>query len=125
MRDSSIEEACWILSLQDIASHRGKVKRFIFLIPLPLFFKFEWLLRALTEEVATENEVSNVENNAGQGNFTQRVNLQGKEGFFLNLSTQINSLMQTSEVGLNDVARVLSALAKGDLKQRIMDFFNV
>jgi methyl-accepting chemotaxis protein len=79
----------------------------------------------LTEEVATENEVSNVENNAGQGNFTQRVNLQGKEGFFLNLSTQINSLIQTSEVGLNDVARVLSALAKGDLKQRIMDFFNV
>jgi methyl-accepting chemotaxis protein len=40
-------------------------------------------------------------------------------GFFANLATGMNQLMDTSEQGLTDVANVLAAFAEGDLTQRI------
>jgi methyl-accepting chemotaxis protein len=77
----------------------------------------EWLNR--TQEVAVESEVSEVVHAAGLGNFKARIPTEGKTGFFLNLAEGLNSLMQTSDVGLAEVNRVLGALAKGDLTQRI------
>lgn len=73
----------------------------------------EWLDR--TAEVAVEKEVGNIVEGAVSGNFTNRINEEGKTGFFAKLSSDVNRLMETSEVGLNDVLRVLGALAKGDL----------
>ena len=43
----------------------------------------------------------------------------GKNGFFLQLSDGINRLLETTERGIDDVARMLDALARGDLGQRI------
>ena len=77
----------------------------------------QWLDR--TEEVAVENEVGSIVNAASRGDFTQRVAVDGKNGFFLRLGNDLNSLLQTSEVGLNDVVQVLSALADGDLTKSI------
>jgi methyl-accepting chemotaxis protein len=77
----------------------------------------EWKDR--TAEVAVENEVGSIVNAAANGDFTQRVSVTGKEGFFKGLAESINQLIQTSEVGLNEVARVLGALAKGDLTEKI------
>ncbi|MDP3715268.1 MAG: PAS domain-containing protein, partial [Burkholderiales bacterium] len=71
----------------------------------------EW--RDRTAEVAAENEVAGIVKAANDGDFTRRLPLEGKEGFFKVLAEGINGLMQTSEIGLSEVVRVLSALARG------------
>jgi methyl-accepting chemotaxis protein len=77
----------------------------------------EWLDR--TQEVSVEAEVSAVVQAAGQGNFKVRIPTEGKIGFFSVLADGLNSLMQTSEVGLGEVNRVLGAITKGDLTEKI------
>jgi methyl-accepting chemotaxis protein len=72
-----------------------------------------------TEEVATELEISRLVSAAAAGDFSHRLNPAGKEGFFLQLAEGINKLVETSERGMTDVARVLKALSQGDLTQRI------
>ena len=77
----------------------------------------EWADR--THEVATEKEVADLVQAAGKGDFSLRLGLEGKTGFFANLSTGMNQLLDTSEGAMTDVAGVLSAFAEGDLTQRI------
>jgi len=77
----------------------------------------EW--RDRTEEVAVEQEVADLVNAAAAGDFSHRLNPAGKDGFFLQLVEGINKLVETSERGMTDVARVLKALSQGDLGQRI------
>ncbi len=77
----------------------------------------EWTDR--TAEVVIEKEVASIVNGAVQGDFTRRMSLEGKDKFFTQLCEAINRLMETSEKGLNEVVRMLSALAKGDLTDRI------
>ncbi len=77
----------------------------------------EWLNR--TQEVAVEGEVNQVVRAAGLGDFKARIPTEGKTGFILNLAEGLNALMQTSDIGLAEVNRVLGALAKGDLTERI------
>ncbi|MDO3382775.1 methyl-accepting chemotaxis protein [Gilvimarinus algae] len=79
----------------------------------------EWIDR--TDELATGRDVTKLVEAAGQGDFSARIATDGKEGFFLELAEGLNSLVQTSEKGLNDVARVLSAMADGNLTERIDD----
>ncbi len=80
-------------------------------------FVAEWLNR--TDEVIVEQEIAKVVSGAGLGDFTQRINEQGKTGFSLALSQIINQLMETSETSLNEVMRVLDALSRGDLTETI------
>ncbi len=77
----------------------------------------EWADR--TNEVATEKEVADLVQAATEGDFSARLTTEGKSGFFANLSSGMNQLLDTSEQGLNDVATVLAAFAEGDLTQRI------
>ncbi len=77
----------------------------------------EWQDR--TAEVAVEKEVADIVHGAVMGNFTKRIRMQGKEGFFKQLGENLNELMETSETGLNEVVRVLEALARGDLTEKI------
>ena len=77
----------------------------------------EWKDR--TAEVLVEGEIGGIVEGAVNGDFSKRLPLDGKQGFFLNLGTGMNKLMETSEVGLSEVVRVLGALASGDLSQRI------
>jgi methyl-accepting chemotaxis protein len=77
----------------------------------------EWLDR--TGEVAVENEVAMIVAAASNGDFTQRVASDGKDGFFLQLANNLNQLLDTSQRGIDDVVHVLGSLAKGDLTQRI------
>ncbi|MFV0594315.1 methyl-accepting chemotaxis protein [Shewanella sp.] len=77
----------------------------------------EWLDR--TVEVQIEQEISRIVNAAAAGDFSQRAETQGKQGFFLMLANSLNALIETSDRGLQDVARVLMALAEGDLTTRI------
>ena len=77
----------------------------------------EWKDR--TEEVIVEHEVADLVSSAAAGDFSHRLNPAGKDGFFLQLATGINKLVETSERGMSDVGRVLKALSQGDLTQRI------
>ena len=70
-------------------------------------------------EAAIEQEVSNVVSAAAAGDFTQRLVTEGKDGFFLQVSTGLNDLMDTTAEGLADVARLLDAISRGDLTQSI------
>ena len=82
----------------------------------------EW--RDRTAEVAAEAEVGGLVSAAAEGDFTKRISESGKEGFFLQLATGMNKLMDTSSVGLEEVARVFSALAKGDLTETIVNEYS-
>lgn len=77
----------------------------------------EWADR--TVEVNVEKEVASIVAAAAAGDFGQRLPLTDKQGFFLNLSSGMNQLMDTSERGLNDVSELLAAFANGDLTRRI------
>ncbi len=77
----------------------------------------EWNDR--TVEVSVEKEVAAIVGAAAQGDFTRRIAMQGKEGFFRQLALGINQLMETSERGLQEIARMLGSLARGDLTDRI------
>jgi methyl-accepting chemotaxis protein len=77
----------------------------------------EWQDR--TAEVAVEKEVASIVEGAVMGDFTRRIEMQGKEGFFKQLGAGMNQLLQTSETGLNEVVRVLGALSRGDLTEKI------
>lgn len=82
----------------------------------------EWLDR--TAEVMVEKEVAVILVGAVMGDFTQRIAMQGKVGFYRELSESINQLMQTSESGLNETVRVLNALSHGDLTEKISNYYS-
>jgi len=72
-----------------------------------------------TSEVITEREVAGMVEAAASGDFSRRLALDGKTGFFLELTQGINRLVETTERGVNDVATVLQGLSQGDLTQRM------
>lgn len=77
----------------------------------------EWLDR--TNEVMVEKEVANIVDGALRGDFVTRISLEGKEGFFKQLSEGLNQLSEVTQTGLTDVARVLQLVAAGDLTEQI------
>ncbi|TAN71828.1 MAG: methyl-accepting chemotaxis protein [Methylobacter sp.] len=77
----------------------------------------EWHDR--TAEAAVEKELSTIVVAAGMGDFSKRFDLHGKVGFLRELGEGLNQMLYSSETGLNDVARVLGALSRGDLSKTI------
>ncbi len=61
---------------------------------------------------------------AKDGNLSKRVPLEGKTGLILGLAEGINAVVQTTETALSDVVRVLGALAKGDLTEKVSADYN-
>ena len=56
---------------------------------------------------------------ARDGDLSQRIPLEGKNGPIASLCASVNSTMETTSVIFSDVGRVFGALAEGDLTQRI------
>ncbi len=77
----------------------------------------EWLDRTL--EVAVENEISQVMAAASNGDFSARIDVNNKSDFFLKLTQGLNQLLSTTDAGLNEIIVVLSAIANGDLTDRV------
>ena len=77
----------------------------------------EW--RDLTEELAIEAEISAMVENAVRGNFSHRIALDGKTGFFRLVSEGINRLSENVAAVTEELASVLEALSQGDLTRRI------
>ena len=77
----------------------------------------EWEDR--TDEVDIEKEIERIVISAKTGDLEQRIEIQGKSGFFLNLSEGINDMVSEISNALNDIKRVMSALSSGDLSKHI------
>jgi methyl-accepting chemotaxis protein len=72
-----------------------------------------------TVEKAVEEEVDGIVKAAIDGDFSRRIELQGKSGFMLNLSTAMNGLCGNVAETMTDFAELLAAMADGDLVRRI------
>jgi len=72
-----------------------------------------------TAEVRVEKEISDIVSAAGAGEFSERIPLEGKAGFFERLGSGMNEMLDVTEAALNDVSHVLEALASGDLTKTI------
>ncbi|MFP4271720.1 MAG: methyl-accepting chemotaxis protein [Halothiobacillaceae bacterium] len=72
-----------------------------------------------TDEVAVEKEINTLVSGAVNGDLGQRIDLEGKEGFFHKLGKGINQLMDVTQTGLNEVSRVLGEVARGNLNERV------
>jgi methyl-accepting chemotaxis protein len=77
----------------------------------------EW--RNVTMEKAVESEIDDMVKAAVAGDFSQRLPLDGKKEFMLNLATAMNSLCENTAGALEDLIAMLSSLAEGDLTARI------
>jgi hypothetical protein len=77
----------------------------------------EWTDR--TDEVAVEREIDGIVEAAQAGDLTQRIDMHGKTGFFAELGSGINALIDEIEKVFTDIAHVMGFLAKGDLTRPI------
>ncbi len=73
----------------------------------------EWLDRTI--EVIAIKEITDIVQAASNGDFERRIHEENRSGFILELAKNINKLLETSSIGLNEVGRILDALSHGDL----------
>ena len=65
-------------------------------------------------------EIKNiVEEAAVRGSFSTKMNMEGKAGYTKELSELLNQLSDVTGDAMNDITRVATALANGDLTQKI------
>lgn len=77
----------------------------------------EWKDR--TAEVLVEQDIARIVEAAVQGNFAERIDEADKADFMLVLAKGLNELTSTAETALSEINSVLSAVASGDLTERI------
>jgi methyl-accepting chemotaxis protein len=77
----------------------------------------EWKDR--TAEVLVEQDIARIVEAAVQGNFAERIDEADKADFVLVLAKGLNELTSTAETALSEINSVLSAVASGDLTERI------
>ena len=77
----------------------------------------EWIDR--TAEVAVENEVNGIISAATSGDFSRRIAAENLSGFFRQISTGINDLLEVNSRALSDLGATLTSLSQGDLTRKI------
>lgn len=77
----------------------------------------EWKDR--TAEVLVEQDIARIVEAAVQGNFSERIEEGDKADFMLLLAKGLNELTSKAETALSEINSVLSAVANGDLTERI------
>jgi methyl-accepting chemotaxis protein len=81
----------------------------------------EW--KDMTAQLTTEKQIAGIVRAASEGDFTRRLDLNNKQGFLHDLGKGMNDLTETVDRGLSETVRMMSALAKGDLTQRVTGDF--
>ncbi|RTR40764.1 DUF3365 domain-containing protein [Shewanella canadensis] len=66
-----------------------------------------------------EIDIQSLVDSAKDGNLTERISLEDKEGFFETLSNGINELIDVNERVINDTAQIIGSMAEGDLTNMI------
>jgi methyl-accepting chemotaxis protein len=74
-------------------------------------------MQKLTDDF--EAAIGGIVKAAGEGDFSKRVALEGKEGFILNLGGAMNVLCENVATTMEDLAGMFGALAEGDFSRRI------
>ena len=77
----------------------------------------EWI--DATEEVKVEEEVKHIVDAAVAGDLSQRIAMEGKEGFMKALGVGINNLTEVAEDVIDESIRVIELVSQGDLTQTI------
>lgn len=77
----------------------------------------EWTDR--TQEVAVEKEIDQLVDAASSGQLDKRLETSSKTGFFLQLSTGFNSLLDELTSVFDDIGEVMGYMADGDLTHTI------
>jgi len=77
----------------------------------------EWQDR--TSEVAVEREIDALVEAASRGDLAKRIELSGKSGFFQQLGSGFNALLDQLSGVFDDIAHVMGRLADGDLRNSI------
>lgn len=77
----------------------------------------EWSNR--TEEVAVEHEIDTIVASAKNGDLGQRIAMEGKQGFFKQLGSGINQLVDVVDNVFVDIAAAMGHIAQGNLTQPI------
>ena len=77
----------------------------------------EWI--DATAEVKVQEEIQEMVSAAIAGDLSQRISLDGKEGFMKSLAVSVNMLTEVSDKVIDDTVRVVECLAVGDLTQTI------
>jgi methyl-accepting chemotaxis protein len=70
-------------------------------------------------EAAMGREIARLIDGVSKGDLSQRIDVTGKDGFYLELSQGVNRLTGTMKNVIDDLAAVLAGLAEGDLTRRI------
>lgn len=73
----------------------------------------------ITNELLVEKEIGDIVAAAKSGDLTQRINLQGKEGFLQQLGGGINDLIDGIDNVFSDIAAAMRKVAQGDLTKPI------
>ncbi|WP_430459791.1 methyl-accepting chemotaxis protein [Thalassolituus sp. LLYu03] len=77
----------------------------------------EWMDR--TQEVSAEKEIDLIVEAAVAGDLSRRIEVRGKDGFFLKLAEGLNRLLTVADSVISDTVRVFDALAHGNLTRKI------
>ncbi|WP_303749785.1 methyl-accepting chemotaxis protein [Stenotrophomonas pigmentata] len=84
---------------------------------VPVGHVVEW--RDRSTEAQVEKEVARIMEAAAAGDLSGRIGTADKDGFFLQLAEQINSLLDANASSLEQISALLSALSRGDLTVRM------
>jgi len=66
-----------------------------------------------------ETDIQAIVDTAKSGDLSKRIDLDDKDGFYKNLSSSINELVDVNQRVIDDTVRMFSAMADGDLSQTI------
>ncbi|MEK8050632.1 methyl-accepting chemotaxis protein [Ideonella sp. DXS22W] len=77
----------------------------------------EWVDR--TAEVSAEEDVTALVEAAGRGDFSRRLDVSQREGFFKLLGDNLNSMLGVTETTLTEVSAALNRIAQGDLTRTL------
>ncbi|AXS80463.1 Cache 3/Cache 2 fusion domain-containing protein [Dechloromonas sp. HYN0024] len=77
----------------------------------------EWL--DMTDQLRAQDRLTEVIHQAAEGDFSVRLSLNSEDPFFIRIEGLINQLLENGENALNELSRVLSEIAEGNLTARI------
>ncbi len=72
-----------------------------------------------TQEVAIEDEVTSLVVDAQSGNLSTRLDTENKRGFFKQLATNLNNMLDVLDATFSDINNVMGTLRQGDLSLTI------
>jgi methyl-accepting chemotaxis protein len=82
----------------------------------------EW--RDITIEVLIEQEINHVVTAAAQGNFSARIRVENKKGFFLTLSQRMNEILTANQTILTALNALFEKMATGHLTETLQGDFH-